>query len=106
LPLFAFVTIIMIQIKIIFLFVCIGSLFAPSNCFHFIVPRPELNVLDVHPFYYHDQYLEKNYSNSNTNFHTNSDDAHDFSHKHSRTNIFAFIVLVTLFAHHFNLLPN
>ncbi len=92
------------MLKIIFLFVCIGSLFAPSNCFHFVVPRPELNVLDVHPFYYHDQYLLNNYSN--TYSHTNSDDARDFSHKHSRTNIFAFIVFVTLLANHFNLLPN
>ena len=90
------------MLNIIFLFVCIGSLFAPSNCFYFVVPRPDLNVLDVHPFYYHDHYLPNNYSNSPSN----SDDARDFSHKHSRTNIFAFIVLVTLFAHHFNLLHN
>ncbi len=94
------------MLKIVFLFVCIGFLFLPSKGFHVVIPRPELNVLDVHPFYYNDQYLANNYSNSNYNYHTNFDDVRDFSHKHSRANIFAFIVLVTLIANHLNLLPN
>lgn len=97
----------MIQmLKIILFIVTIGFLFVPTNCFHIIIPRPELNVLDVHPFYYHDQYLANNNSGSNLNSNTNSDDLRELSHKHSRANIFAFVVLVTLLANHLNLLPN
>ncbi len=96
----------MIQmLKIMLFFVSIGFLFVQTNCFHVIIPRPELNVLDVHPFYYNDQYLSNNYSDSNYNYHTNSDNIRDFSHKHSRSNIFALIVLITLLANHLNLLP-
>ena len=81
--------------------------------FHIPIVRPELNVIDVHPYYFiSEKYLSKpNYSTeySNQNLYTNTNEHTkygNFYEKNSRANIFGFLVLLLLIAHHLNLLPN
>ena len=90
--------------SLIFLIILIGiSLFNRlANSFHIIIPRPELGIYDVHPFYYNELYLLNNTESTN-NINT---EKNFFFFKHSQTNIFGFIVLLILVANNLNMLPN
>lgn len=92
------------SLKFIILAIGIGIFINQVESFHLIIPRPELGVIDIHPFYYNDEYLLNNTSNEFIN--NLNEDKHFFSNKNFRSNIFGICILFTLIANHLNLIPN